>query len=70
MGKLEAAPPLWLYALALFLIGWVFQFIGHAFEVSCLRSPGFQRSALRRIHRHSANQVCARPEATGNSQDS
>jgi hypothetical protein len=23
---------LWLYALALFLIGWVFQFIGHAFE--------------------------------------
>jgi uncharacterized membrane protein YGL010W len=23
---------LWPYALALFLIGWVFQFIGHAFE--------------------------------------
>ena len=23
---------LWLYALAPFLIGWVFQFIGHAFE--------------------------------------
>jgi len=23
---------LWLYALALFLIGWIFQFIGHAFE--------------------------------------
>ena len=23
---------LWIYALALFLIGWVFQFIGHAFE--------------------------------------
>src|ERR1700690_62413 len=23
---------LWVYALALFLIGWVFQFIGHAFE--------------------------------------
>ena len=23
---------LWLYALGLFLIGWVFQFIGHAFE--------------------------------------
>ncbi len=23
---------LWLYALALFLIGWVFQFVGHAFE--------------------------------------
>ena len=23
---------LWLYGLALFLIGWVFQFIGHAFE--------------------------------------
>ena len=23
---------LWLYALALFVIGWVFQFIGHAFE--------------------------------------
>jgi len=23
---------LWLYALAMFLIGWVFQFIGHAFE--------------------------------------
>jgi uncharacterized membrane protein YGL010W len=23
---------LWLYSLALFLIGWVFQFIGHAFE--------------------------------------
>jgi uncharacterized membrane protein YGL010W len=23
---------LWLYALALFLIGWAFQFIGHAFE--------------------------------------
>ena len=24
--------PLWLYAMALFLIGWVFQFVGHAFE--------------------------------------
>jgi uncharacterized membrane protein YGL010W len=23
---------LWIYALALFLIGWAFQFIGHAFE--------------------------------------
>ncbi len=23
---------LWLYALALFVIGWIFQFIGHAFE--------------------------------------
>jgi hypothetical protein len=23
---------LWLYGLALFLIGWIFQFIGHAFE--------------------------------------
>lgn len=23
---------LWVYALALFLIGWAFQFIGHAFE--------------------------------------
>jgi uncharacterized membrane protein YGL010W len=23
---------LWIYALALFLIGWIFQFIGHAFE--------------------------------------
>jgi len=23
---------LWMYALALFLIGWIFQFIGHAFE--------------------------------------
>jgi uncharacterized membrane protein YGL010W len=23
---------LWLYALAIFIIGWVFQFIGHAFE--------------------------------------
>ena len=23
---------LWVYALALFVIGWVFQFIGHAFE--------------------------------------
>ena len=23
---------LWTYALALFLIGWIFQFIGHAFE--------------------------------------
>ena len=23
---------LWLYAVALFLIGWIFQFIGHAFE--------------------------------------
>jgi hypothetical protein len=23
---------LWLYALALFLIGWIFQFVGHAFE--------------------------------------
>ena len=23
---------LWLYALALFLVGWIFQFIGHAFE--------------------------------------
>ncbi len=23
---------LWLYALVLFLLGWVFQFIGHAFE--------------------------------------
>ncbi len=23
---------LWLYALALFILGWLFQFIGHAFE--------------------------------------
>lgn len=23
---------LWLYALALFVLGWIFQFIGHAFE--------------------------------------
>jgi len=23
---------LWLHALALFLVGWIFQFIGHAFE--------------------------------------
>lgn len=23
---------LWLYALSLFVIGWIFQFIGHAFE--------------------------------------
>ena len=23
---------LWMYALALFVMGWVFQFIGHAFE--------------------------------------
>src|SRR5579872_2166241 len=23
---------LWIYALALFLLGWIFQFIGHAFE--------------------------------------
>ena len=23
---------LWVYALALFLIGWIFQFVGHAFE--------------------------------------
>ncbi|HZW80218.1 MAG TPA: DUF962 domain-containing protein, partial [Candidatus Deferrimicrobiaceae bacterium] len=23
---------LWLYALALFIFGWIFQFIGHAFE--------------------------------------
>jgi uncharacterized membrane protein YGL010W len=23
---------LWIYAAALFLIGWIFQFIGHAFE--------------------------------------
>ena len=23
---------LWLYALGLFVIGWIFQFIGHAFE--------------------------------------
>jgi uncharacterized membrane protein YGL010W len=23
---------LWAYALALFLLGWIFQFIGHAFE--------------------------------------
>jgi uncharacterized membrane protein YGL010W len=23
---------LWLYALALFIIGWIFQFIGHMFE--------------------------------------
>ena len=23
---------LWIYALGLFLIGWIFQFIGHAFE--------------------------------------
>jgi uncharacterized membrane protein YGL010W len=23
---------LWMYALGLFLVGWVFQFIGHAFE--------------------------------------
>jgi uncharacterized membrane protein YGL010W len=23
---------LWLYALALFLVGWIFQFVGHAFE--------------------------------------
>jgi uncharacterized membrane protein YGL010W len=24
--------PLWPYALALFLLGWIFQFVGHAFE--------------------------------------
>jgi uncharacterized membrane protein YGL010W len=24
--------PLWLWALVLFLVGWVFQFVGHAFE--------------------------------------
>lgn len=24
--------PLWIYALALFLIGWTLQFVGHAFE--------------------------------------
>jgi uncharacterized membrane protein YGL010W len=24
--------PLWLAALVLFLVGWVFQFVGHAFE--------------------------------------
>jgi len=29
---------LWLYALALFLVGWTFQFIGHAFEG---KSPEF-----------------------------
>jgi uncharacterized membrane protein YGL010W len=29
---------LWLYALALFVIGWIFQFIGHAFEG---KSPEF-----------------------------
>jgi len=23
---------LWLYGLALFLVGWIFQFVGHAFE--------------------------------------
>src|SRR5579864_764928 len=23
---------LWLYALAIFMIGWIFQFVGHAFE--------------------------------------
>jgi uncharacterized membrane protein YGL010W len=23
---------LWIYAIALFLLGWIFQFIGHAFE--------------------------------------
>jgi uncharacterized membrane protein YGL010W len=23
---------LWLYALALFILGWIFQFVGHAFE--------------------------------------
>jgi len=23
---------LWLYALALFIFGWIFQFVGHAFE--------------------------------------
>lgn len=25
-------PPLWRHALALFLVGWTLQFIGHAFE--------------------------------------
>ena len=29
---------LWIYAIGLFLVGWVFQFIGHAFEG---KSPEF-----------------------------
>ena len=29
---------IWIYALGLFLVGWVFQFIGHAFEG---KSPEF-----------------------------
>jgi uncharacterized membrane protein YGL010W len=27
-----AVPPLWRFALALFVIGWIFQFVGHYFE--------------------------------------
>ena len=25
-------PPLWMVALALFVVGWIFQFVGHAYE--------------------------------------
>ncbi len=25
-------PPLWMVALALFVVGWLFQFVGHAYE--------------------------------------
>jgi uncharacterized membrane protein YGL010W len=25
-------PPLWMLALAMFVVGWIFQFVGHAYE--------------------------------------
>ena len=44
------ARPLWKYALALFLVGWVLQFIGHAYEgkpPEFLRDPRFLFVGLR-----------------------
>ena len=42
--------PFWMYALALFVLGWVLQFIGHAYEhkpPEFLRDPRFLFVGLR-----------------------
>jgi uncharacterized membrane protein YGL010W len=43
-------PPLWKLAVALFVIGWVFQFVGHAYEgkpPEFLKDPRFLFVGLR-----------------------
>ena len=63
VGKLEAAPPLWLYALAMYLIGTAFHSSATPSRSHASGGQAFSARPYGASNGHSADQVCAGPEA-------